>query len=181
MTWETSFDDLSDSLKEFPLIGGGYYTMKATLNYNLRGYSGKLGDVVYSSYYNYRLCHSRIFRYPTLTDTHSRMREINNNLNALYMQASEAYRQDWKTYSLRNAMENRSRSGGINKQMPPAKALFVQCMWKWAKANPGLVDLRSVTKEHIISLDSPLRMVSSCVQCGWLKGVWGWESLNNQM
>jgi hypothetical protein len=155
--------------------------MKVTLKYKLRGYSGKLGNMVYSSYYNYQLCHSRIFTYPMLTDTHNRMQEINNNLNALYMLSSEAYRADWKKYAQRNAMENRSRCGGIPKQMPPAKALFVQCMWAWAKANPELVDLRSVTKEDIINLDSPLRRVCACVQCAWLRRVSGWESLISEM
>ncbi len=38
--------------------------MKVELKYNLRGYSGKLGNVVYSSYFNYKLCHSRVFSYP---------------------------------------------------------------------------------------------------------------------
>ena len=155
--------------------------MKVGLKYRLRGYSGKLGDMVYSSYYNYKLCHSRIFRYPTLTDTHSRMREINNNLNALYLQASDAYRLDWKRYSRRNAMENQSRCGGVQKRMPTAKVLFVQCMWKWAKENPGVVDLSKVTKEDIIRLDSPLRMVCACVQCSWLRPVTGWESLNHEI
>lgn len=155
--------------------------MKVELKFNLRGYSGKLGNMVYSSYFNYKLCHSRIFSYPKLSASHIRMREVNNNLNALYMQANEAYRQDWKKYARRNGMENRSRCRGILKLPAPAKALFVKCMWKWAKANPGLVDLRSVSKEDIISLDSPLRMVCACVQCGWLRRVTGWESLNKEM
>jgi len=155
--------------------------MKVELKYNLRGYSGKLGNMVYCSYYNYRLCHNRIFTYPKLSDHHLRMREINNNLNALYLQASEAYRQDWKKYAQRNAMENRSRCGGISKQPPPAKALFVQCMWAWAKANPEGVDLRSVSRADIISLDSPLCRVCACVQCGWLRKVTAWEKLTNQI
>ncbi|MDD4310595.1 MAG: hypothetical protein PHO32_09460, partial [Candidatus Cloacimonetes bacterium] len=65
--------------------------MKVEHKFNLRGYSGKLGNVVYCSYFNYKLCHCRIFTYPKLAENHLRMREINNNLNALYMQASEAY------------------------------------------------------------------------------------------
>jgi len=109
------------------------------------------------------------------------MREINSNLNMLYLQASEAYRQDWKKYALRNAMENRSRCGGIHKQLPPAKALFVQCMWSWAKANPGLVDLRTISREDIITLDSPVRKVSTCVENDWLRKVTAWESLNNEI
>jgi hypothetical protein len=109
------------------------------------------------------------------------MGEINNNLNTLYMQASEAYRQDWKKYAQRNAMENQSRCGGIKKQMPPAKALFIKCMWLWAKANPAVVDLRSVSKEAILNLESPLRSVCACVQCGWLRKVTAWESLNNEI
>ncbi len=109
------------------------------------------------------------------------MREINKNLNALYMQASEAYRQVWKKYAQRNGMENRSRCGGIKKQLPPAKVLFVQCVWSWAKANPGEVDLRSVSKEDFISLDSPLLKLCACVQCGWLRKVTAWESLNNHI
>jgi hypothetical protein len=155
--------------------------MKVEHKFNLRSYSGKLGSMVYSSYFNYKLCHSRIFTYPKLTASHIRMREINNNLNALYMQASEAYRQDWKKYAQRNAMENRSRSWGILKQPPPAKALFVQCMWSWAKANPGVVDLRSVSKEDIANLGSPLLKLCACVQCGWLRKVTAWEKLDKQM
>lgn len=155
--------------------------MKVALRFNLRGYSGKYKNVVYSSYYNYRLCMVRKFTYPTLTENHIRMSEINSNLNALYLQASEAYRQDWKKYAQRNAMENQSRSMGVRKQMPPAKALFFRCMWSWAKANPGVVDLRTVSREEIINLDSPLRRVSACVQCEWLKKVTAWESLNNEI
>ncbi len=155
--------------------------MRVGLKYNLRGYSGKLGNMVFCSNFNYKLCHNRIFTYPKLTENHIRMREINNNLNALYMLSSEGYRQDWKRYARRNAMENSSRCIGISKQPPPAKALFVKCMWNWARANPELVDLRSVSREDVINLDSPMRRVSACIQCAWLKKVTAWESLNHEI
>ena len=155
--------------------------MKVNLQNCMRAYSGKLGNVVYCSYYNYRLCLGRRYVSPTLGKQHLKMKEINLNLNALYLTANPDYREDWKKYALRNAMENTSRSKGVQKRMPSAKALFVQCMWKWAKANPGLVDLQSVSLEDMVRLESPLLSVSACVEAGYLKKVTGWEYLSHSM
>ncbi|GAB1468691.1 hypothetical protein MASR2M64_14350 [Candidatus Cloacimonadota bacterium] len=151
--------------------------MKVELKYNLRGYSGKLGNMVYCSYYNYRLCHSRIFTYPKLSENHLRMRDISHNLNELYLQASEAYRSDLQLYSRRNAMENQARSVALRKQMPGAKALFVQCMWAWAKANPEALDLKTITLTEMLALESPVCRVCTSVEAGYLKKVSRWEEL----
>ena len=155
--------------------------MKVNLQNCIRAYSGKLGNVVYCSYYNFRLCLGRKYVYPALGEQHQLMQSINLNLNALYQVAHPDYREDWKKYALRNAMENSPRGKGLQKRMPPAKALFVQCMWKWAKANPGLVDLQSVSLEDMLRLESPLLSVSACVEAGNLKKVTGWEKLSNPM
>jgi hypothetical protein len=155
--------------------------MKVKLNNGCRGYSGKLGNVVYCSYHNYQLCLGRKYVFPKLGAQHQTMKEINLNLNAMYLAANPDYREDWKKYALRNSMENTSRSIGVHKRMPSAKALFVQCMWKWAKANPGLVELQNVSLEDLVRLESSLCRVCDCVEAGYLKKVTGWEYLSHSM
>jgi hypothetical protein len=134
--------------------------------------------MVYYNYFNYRLCYLRKFTAPTLGENHEAMKEINLNLNALYLTANAEYRDDLKVYCGRNAMENHRRSHALKHRMPTSKALFTQLMWKWAKENPESIDLKTVTFADMLALDSPVCRVCTCVNAGYIKKVTGWESLD---
>ncbi len=152
--------------------------MRVNFIYNIRSYSGKKGRVVYYNYYNYQLCLVRKFVYPTLNENHLRMQDIYLHLNELYLASNEGYREDLKTYALRNSMENPERNHVLRHKMPNSKVLFTQCMWKWAEANPQTVNLQTVTLAEMIALDSPVCRVCTCVSAGYLKQVTGWERMD---
>lgn len=152
--------------------------MKVTLTLNLGAYSGKLGEVVYISHYNYRLCHGRIFSPPKQTEQNLKIKEINANLNALYLQTTEGYREDLRRYALQNRIENQERTIALRKQMPGAKALFVKCVWAWARQFPELVDLQTVSLAELVSLEAPLCRVKDCIEAGYLRKVQNWERLD---
>ena len=152
--------------------------LRLRFKYGIRCYSGKLKDTVFSGFHSYRLCHRRSFKYPQLSSHHIRMGEIDQHLNALYLQASNECREDLRVYAVRNAMENQSRVQYLRKVMPNAKAIFVHCMWDWAKANPGVVDLGKVSLVEMRAMSAPVRRVSTCVEAGYLKKVSNWEVLS---
>jgi len=152
--------------------------MRVDFKYNIRSYSGKLGNVVYYNYFNYQLCLVRKFGCGGKTENKQKMKAIFLHLNALYWETSADYRSDLKTYALRNAMENPQRNASLRRRMPNAKTLFTQCMWKWAEENPETVDLKVITLDDMRSVDSPVCRVCTCVAAGYLKKVTGWERMD---
>ncbi len=152
--------------------------MKVSFKLNLGAYSGKYRNVVYRQYFNYRLCHTRIFTYPKITEQNLRLKAINANINVLYQQMSDGYRDDLRRYATLNKMENQSRSPALRKQMPGAKAVFVKCLWAWAKSAAEAIDLSTITIAEMLAMAAPLCRIKDCVEAGYLRKVSNWESLD---
>lgn len=153
--------------------------MKVSFNNGVSSYSGKYGEVVYSSWYNNRLCIGRQYVYPSLGEPHQLMSEISKHLNDLYKEADPLYIQDLKTYAEKNARQNLPKSSKHLRQMPSSKSIFIKIMWAWYDSDPMHIDLKTISLADIISLESPARSVSKAVDAGYLKTVTNYTQLDN--
>lgn len=155
--------------------------MKVKFSNGVSSYSGKLDEVVFTSWYQGRLCIVRKYSYPSLGANNSLMGAIIRNLNQIFDQANPLYREDFKTYAKQNGKENLPKANANLHQMPSARALFVKCMWMWHKSDPGHVDLETISLDDIISMESPVCSVVKCVNAGFLKKVRNYANLNHQI
>ena len=155
--------------------------MKVNFENGVSSYSGKYDEVVYSTWFNNRLCYARKYAYPALGLVHENMRQIGVNLNSLYLAADAAYIADLKAYAKLNARENLPRAKKFLHKMPSSKSLFLKMMWAWHMSDPTHIDLKTVTLADITLLDSPARAVSKAVDAGYLKKVTGYAAMTNEI
>lgn len=147
--------------------------MKVTLNTGLKGYSGKLEDMIF--YYHPRLERTLMRRKPEhvkptpMNDTY---RSVSRNLKALGV--SDAYKSDFGTYlsKLRDEQEHVHYVSWYN--------LFIKMMWAMQAAYPA-VDLASITRAQIDAENLPCITVSAAVEAGLLPRVKGSNSLIAEM
>jgi hypothetical protein len=142
-------------------------------------YSGKYDEIVYQEWFKGKLCFARKYAYPELVKVHEDMRAIGLNLSLLYNLADPLYISDMKAYAKKNYTQNRTSIKRLMHKMPSSKALFVSCMWQWYKSDPVHVDLKTVTLDDIITLDSPVKTVKKCVEANYLRRVTGYEAYTN--
>ncbi|MDD2229956.1 MAG: hypothetical protein PHY48_11145 [Candidatus Cloacimonetes bacterium] len=143
--------------------------MKVTLKAGLKGYSGKMDDVIY--YYHPRLGRTLMRRKPKnvkptpMNDTY---RSVSKNLKAL--EISEAYKADFSTYlsKLRDEQEHIHYVSWYN--------LFIKMMWAMQAANPE-VNLATLSRAQIEQENLPCKSVKDAVEAGLLQQVKGDKSL----
>ena len=155
--------------------------MKVNFENGVSSYSGKYGEIVYSTWFNDRLCYARKYTYPTIGTVHEDMKLIGLNLNSIYLAADAAYIADLKAYAKLNARENLPRAKKFLHKMPSSKSLFLKMMWAWHMSDPTHIDLKTVTLADITLLDSPARAVSKAVDAGYLKKVTGYAAMTNEI
>jgi len=153
--------------------------MKVNLVNWLRAYDGRLGNLVYYSLYNGRVCLARKDRYPTIGDNHHKMKAIFSHIKDLYHEASPDYREDLRRYATLQAREYRRYYGQKGKQPANAFALFNKCLWAWAKSANEEIDLSTITIAELIGMGSPVCRIMDCVASGYLRKVTNWEALSH--
>ncbi len=151
--------------------------MKVKFKYGIKTYSGTLEEMVFGSYREDNLCIGRKYVMPELTPQNGVIGGIMKNLSSLYAEALEDYKGDLKIYSKLNGKQNVSK----NQLVPTAYAIFVKMMFAWQAANPGSVDLATVTIEDIVSLPAPVICVADAISEGLIANVVGGELLIEQI
>ena len=145
--------------------------MKAALKNMLMAYTGKCDGLVF--YYNPRLDRVLVRSMPRFTpnENNHRMGRISRNLKAL--QPSEGFRLDLVTYTelYRKEWKDYSCNGWYN--------LFNKMMWAMHRLLG--VDLETLTRNEIETLELPCRSVKSAVEGGLLPPVSGWQRLEQLM
>jgi len=153
--------------------------MKVSFENGVSTYSGKYKEVVYQNWFNGQICYARQYAYPTLGSVHDEMKAISLNLNSLYLEADVNYIADLKAYAAKNSVQNRSRIKRFAHKMPSSKSLFIKCMWAWYDTDPTHIDLKTITISDMVTLESPVIKVVSCVDAGYLKRVTGFKDYDN--
>ena len=143
--------------------------MKVRFRFGIRTYSGTIDDMTYGSYRRNKLCIGREWVLPILTPQNTELGASMANLAVLWAAASNEYKADFKTYSVKYASEQVSI-----RQLPPTGfSLFIKAMWAWAEDEGPTLDLKSVTIEDVGTLGGKVASVAACVTNGYLPEVEG--------
>jgi len=116
---------------------------------------------------------------PRSTEQNSIFGAIGHNLAIVYHDADGGYIQDLGVYAQRYYDEIE-----VDKEFDPTKSrygIFVKMMYNWQKSDPEFVDLSAVTKEDIITHESPVLTVKDAVEAGLLPVVTDYEELDTPM
>ena len=147
--------------------------MKVKTDFGITGYSGKAGRMVY---YMIPGCTSLITR--SCPDKireaaqHGDYRIIGKNLKSI--QPSTAYKNDFKVYTaLYRGLANAEIS------IVSWHNLYIRMLW--AMQRQGLADLKTITKQQIITENLPCRSVRAAVEAGFLAEVLNYQSLDNDI
>ena len=98
-------------------------------------------------------------------------KQISLNLKAL--NPSPAYKSDFQIYT------TLLRQKDENLRIPSWYPLFVKLMWNMQAKYPEQVDLKTITKEEIISKNLPCRSVKAAIEDGLLTPIESWEFLDH--
>ncbi|MCB5258367.1 MAG: hypothetical protein WC179_00465 [Candidatus Cloacimonadaceae bacterium] len=146
--------------------------MKVKFKYGIRTYSGKLDELVFSSYRKGKICIARQFVYPRITAHNNEIGSIGKNLGILWAGGSDAFKTELAMYAKLNATENVPADQWASN----AYALWVQVMHKWAADNDD-VDLKTLTYEDFVVTGTAISTVKDCVLSGYLKPVTGYDTM----
>jgi len=136
--------------------------------------TGKTGELVYC--YN-RLAdkmYARKYTYPTLTDNNHKMGSVAQNL--FRIKVSDAYKYDCRTYAYLYATAGKNR--GV--KIWTWSNCYLHLMYALAAAVPE-IDLATLTKEEIYTLDLPCISIKRAVEAGLLEEVKDYVRLDNGM
>lgn len=147
--------------------------MKAYVKEGIKGFSGELDGMIY--YYHPRLKRTLMRKKPKmpLQEQNIGYRSIARQLKDL--EPSAEYRYDFKLY----LSQLRDRDEDVN--LPSWYALFVKMMWAMQAKYPDQVDLKTITRDQVLSQDLPCRSVKTAVEDGLLPQVPGWDNLDHQI
>jgi len=136
--------------------------------------SGKQGEIVYC--YNRALgtVYARRYVYPLLHEQNHRMGSATANIHAL--KPSEGYIADLRDYIW---SFNRMRVNRLHR-LHTWTGLYVKLMFAMARTDAS-IDLRTLTREDIHTLDLPCLSVQRAVQAGLLPEVPGWEGMTREI
>jgi len=141
--------------------------MKVKFKYGIRTYSGTVDEMTYGNYKQGKVCISRKWVVPRLTENNSTMGAIAKNLSTLWQQADAGYKADFKTYAGRYG----AQVSAPDKLPPTGYSLWVKAMYAWAKDEDPDLDLSSLTFEDVETLGSKVASVSACVNNNYLPNV----------
>ncbi len=151
--------------------------MKTKLKYGISAYSGTIDDITFSSYKNGKVCIARKWVMPTLTANNAEIGSAAKNLSAIYAQCSEEYKSDLRTYADLYAREITK-----DRELPPnSYGLFVKMFYAFRAENDGMVDLKSVSYDDLITLFPDVTSIATAVEAGFLPRVSGSELLTESM
>lgn len=145
--------------------------MKIYFEKNITSISGKdlAENVIYSSLREGNLCYARKYVYPTLTPNNEKFGDNGANIRALWGQATNAYKNDLRTYALR---ENQGQYWQTKKAN---YSWFCKIVYAYAKSE-GL-DVSTLT---IIQLrTSPIKDVKGAIDNSYIKTVPDFEELDS--
>lgn len=147
--------------------------MKAYVQEGIKGFSGKLDGAIY--YYHPRLKRTLMRRAPKMPiqQQNHDYRDISRQIKAL--DPSEGYRNDFKNYL--NLLRDRDDSV----RLPSWYSLYIKMLWAMQAKYPATVNLKTITREQIISQNLPCRSVKSAVEDGLLPSVPGYQYMDREI
>ncbi len=145
--------------------------MKARLKYGLGGYSGNLDGMVFYRERCSDMIIARRWVIPRYSAENERLGLSTKGILAL--QPSNEYKNDLRTYLLWYKSSKYVKSKPLRNWVNA----YMHLMYNMAKAYPD-IDLKSITRDDIFSLDLPCISVKRAVEAGLLPQVYNWESLN---
>lgn len=149
--------------------------MKVDFKYGIRTYSGTVDGMTYGSYKKGQICMSRRWIYPKPTDNNAELGSASKNLAAIWKEASDDYKDDFRTYA--NKFGNLKRNA--KKLTPNAYSMYVKAMYAWAYTENPVLDLRGLSSDDIMVMGGKVASVASCVNNNLLPAVPGWEELDS--
>lgn len=147
--------------------------MKATVQEGIKGFSGKLDGAIY--YYHPRLKRTLMRRVPKMPiqPQNNDYRDISRQIKAI--NPSEGYRNDFKNYL--NLLRDRDDSV----RLPSWYSLYIKMLWAMQARYPASVDLKTLTREQILTQNLPCRSVKTAVEDGLLASVPGYQYMDREI
>lgn len=145
--------------------------MKVSTKFGLKGFKGQADGMIYYTVPN---CDAIIARKKpekfTVSAHHKDYSSIAKNLKKI--KPSLAFKNDFKVYT------------SLYKELPQAKKsiagwynLYIAMLWDMQKA--GLCNLKTLTRQQIISNNLPCKSVKDAIDAGFLQEVLNYELLDN--
>lgn len=147
--------------------------MKATVKEGIKGFSGKLDGAIY--YYHPRLKRTLMRRAPKMPVQPQNVEYANIARQIKAIDPSQMYRYDFKIYL--SSLMDRDES----LHYPSWYSLYVKMLWAMQARYPEQVNLKTITKQKILSQNLPCRSVKAAVEDGLLAEVPGYEYLDHQI
>lgn len=148
--------------------------MKVKMQFGNEPISGKAGELVYCFNRRTGKMYAKSYTYPTITDNNRKMGSVAKNLFSI--KVSEDYKYDCRTYAYLYSTSDKNR--GVN--IWNWSNCYLHLMYAMAKQMPEL-DLSTLTKEEIYSLDLPCISIKRAVEAGLLAVVKDYARLDNGM
>lgn len=148
--------------------------MKARMQFGTTPISGKAGELVFC--FNRRTggMYAREYTYPTLTENHHKMGGVAKNLFGI--EPSAEFKYDCRSYAYLFANSRKNR--GV--KIWTWSNCYLHLMYALAKHMPEL-DLATLTREQIYSLDLPCISIKRAVEAGLLEKVQDYQMLDNHI
>jgi len=150
--------------------------MKVKFKFGIQTYSGTVDEMVFGSYRNGTLCIGRKYVYPTITENNTSKGTIMKNLATVWADVSSGYKDEMKTYALRNAVN-------IPKNMlpPTSFSIWLKMMFLFSELDSGHIDLSTVTYTDIQTVGEDILSIAVAVENDYLASVEGADELITNM
>lgn len=148
--------------------------MKVAPLLNIKGLSGKMGNLVYCYNKDTGTMYARRNVYPKITENNHRLGSVAKQLARLG--CSNDYMEDLKRYVYFYGKERRPKLGNLVN----SRSLLIKMMYVLAKEYPD-IDLLTITKEYIYEHDLPVITIKRAVEANILQKVSNYLSMDHPM
>jgi len=150
--------------------------MKVKFKYGIQTYSGTVDEMVFGSYRKGTLCIGRKYVMPRLTENNTQKGTIMKNLASVWADVSSGYKDEMKTYALRNAVN-------IPKNMlpPTSFSIWLKMMFLFSELDSGHIDLSTVTYTDLQTVGEDILSIAVAVENDYLASVAGADELITNM
>jgi len=154
--------------------------MKVFHSIGVGSYSGKNAQGVFMPSKKQGMSYLRQFTYPRITEgNHARGAEL-QNLAEIYKQCASGYIEELKLYALAyNNLPNYSNPNSV--RTSSAFAIFVQLCWNLSNAEPGHLDLATITFTDLTTVLDANTNIAAQVDAGYLLVVPGYTAWTTDM
>lgn len=150
--------------------------MKVKFKFGIQTYSGTIDEMTFGSYRKGLLCIGRKYVVPRLTENNTAKGTIMKNLATVWADVSSGYKDEMKTYALRNAVN-------IPKNMlpPTSFSIWLKMMFLFSELDSGHIDLSTVTYTDIQTVGEDILSIAVAVENDYLAAVVGADELITNM